>query len=205
MIKTKNQNRLLGFKASVSTQIENYAAHLIFNEVNEAQDKKSVHKRQNYTQSVLMDTIYSEECVNFGHKFQLIENIYFKVKQGKHDILGLSFKDLYYYSGDTRFDAVMFMVESAFQMACVNGLLTHKGLGIPSQFESLEIFNIDFKFLKLVPELLENARSAQGFFCNVYIYNEDDKCIGVLKKLEMIPIKNFEQFPIRFEDKVHVI
>lgn len=202
MTQIKNKNQLSSFDCSVSSHVDNYAA-----QVNQYFPNERILFRSSaqYLNTIMMNTIYSEECVNFGYKFQLINDIYFSKEKDRFEILGVSTDKLFYYSGDVRFDSIMFLVESAFQMACVNGLLTDKGLGIPSRFESLVIYKLDFKKLYIVPEILNVTSLGQGFFCNVVICNENNERIAELKKIEMTPIKVFSNSPLKFEAKVNVL
>ncbi|MGE3609715.1 MAG: SDR family NAD(P)-dependent oxidoreductase [Bacteriovoracaceae bacterium] len=152
-----------------------------------------------FNYQVELSAFYSKACIGFGNKFQNLENIYYSENEKQKNILGIGKSSPIYYTGLDTADALISMLECAFQTVSCFGIILGKGLAIPLRFSKLTILKMEFTQFYVCPDILETniGRDDEPLISNIVVYNEKNEVLMIIENLEMSTIRHHPTLPFQ--------
>lgn len=188
-------NENLEVDCGLSTIVDHFRSKMNFPSIFK---KKVPRELEEYNLEVNLETVYRQECIDFGPKFQVVEKAYYNSETNQ--IVGIGKNHPSYYTGEFIVDKLMSMLEAAFQSVSMGALIGGKGLPIPLRVECIEIASINTGKFFVVPEItnLNLEREALPVLANVSVYDEKGEHIIQIKNLEMSVIRTHQTLPFEF-------
>lgn len=148
-------------------------------------------------QTVEMDSFYSVRSIDYGPKFQVMEQAFYDEQK---NVVAVGKKPFPYLTGVTLNDYLSYLVELSFQAIYLKNVLLSKGLGIPLRIKKIQPENFYISdTVYVVPSAYTEGTDDKMIYGGAVIYDGKGQALLTIEGVEMSTIRLYENSP--FESK----
>lgn len=186
-------------RSVVSTQMEHFVSDLKYQVLSKEKWTRSVKV---YNHDIITATFYSEDCIGFGPKLQLLKNAHFDSENDK--VVGIGYPIQCHFTGYEMLDKWMASFEIGFQTLSLHSMLSGKGLSIPLNVGTVKVYGHPEDELRVETEItdLQKNSDQNPLRGNIFGYDKNNHVVFEMLDVQMSKIRNHATLPFKMNKEV---
>lgn len=181
------------YSNEVSCSIRSQVDHVEGKLVNQASSLGKANLDFVAAESLILSTFYCKKTINYGKKFQVLQNVYLDKDLNVCGVINL--KEIPFYHGYKQFDHILFAVEAGLQALSFKSVRDSVGLGVPLKFGAIEFSNTNWSDYLFIRPTKFRATSKNQVYGDVEIINQNDEIVMKLVEVELSIILKYDSIP----------
>ncbi len=190
------------------SQLEHFTAQIVNLEISSKQSIEfSLPKLmfQEQQMSVDLSSFYSPECIDFGFKFQVFDELIFCQKNSINQAMAIGKikKTNIYYQGEQFSDRLLMVIEACFQTASMFGVVVGKRLGIPLSIREIKLHEYNLQNVYCIAYASKSINQIQDepMIFYIHVIDENNRLILEINDLVLSPIRSHPSLPFHWLEK----
>lgn len=179
-------------KMTLHSQVEHFSGNIV---ASKTQKKLTLDKMTSFKASnqVKMDSFYSIRSIDYGQKFQVMDQAYF---DDNKNVIAVGKPEVPFLTGLALNDYISYLIELSFQSIYLKNVLLGKGLGIPLRIAKIQPLNLYLsKTIYVVPSAISNSKDDGMIYGGAVVYDGSGRAILNIEGVEMSTIRLYEASP----------